>query len=70
MKVSTILDHIDSGHMALPEFQRGYVWNRDQVNESADTLSIASQAGFRCFTETEDFKRYVQKDILALEVVS
>lgn len=31
MKVSTILDHIDSGHMALPEFQRGYVWNRDQV---------------------------------------
>jgi hypothetical protein len=32
MKISTILDHIDSGHMALPEFQRGYVWNRDQVN--------------------------------------
>jgi len=31
VKVSTILDHIDSGHMALPEFQRGYVWNRDQV---------------------------------------
>ena len=31
MQISTILDHIDSGHMALPEFQRGYVWNRDQV---------------------------------------
>lgn len=31
MKIQTILDHIDSGHMALPEFQRGYVWNRDQV---------------------------------------
>lgn len=31
MKISTVLDHIDSGHMALPEFQRGYVWNRDQV---------------------------------------
>ena len=31
MKIATILDHIDSGHMALPEFQRGYVWNRDQV---------------------------------------
>ncbi len=40
------------------------------LNETADTLSIASQAGFRCFTETEDFKRYVQRDILALEVVS
>jgi len=31
VKIATILDHIDSGHMALPEFQRGYVWNRDQV---------------------------------------
>lgn len=31
MKISTILDHIDNGHMALPEFQRGYVWNREQV---------------------------------------
>lgn len=31
MKISTVLDHIDTGHMALPEFQRGYVWNRDQV---------------------------------------
>ncbi|MCB0781666.1 MAG: DUF262 domain-containing protein, partial [Flavobacteriales bacterium] len=31
MKIATILDHIDSGHMALPEFQRGYVWNREQV---------------------------------------
>ena len=31
MKISTVLDHIDSRHMALPEFQRGYVWNRDQV---------------------------------------
>ena len=31
MKVETILDQIDLGSMALPEFQRGYVWNRDQV---------------------------------------
>jgi uncharacterized protein with ParB-like and HNH nuclease domain len=31
MKISTILDNIDSGHMALPEFQRGYIWNRNQV---------------------------------------
>ena len=31
MKISTILDHIDSGHIALPEFQRGYVWGREQV---------------------------------------
>lgn len=38
MKISTILDHIDSGHMALPEFQRGYVWNRDQVRGFFNSL--------------------------------
>jgi hypothetical protein len=38
MKISTILDNIDSGHMALPEFQRGYVWNRDQVRGLFDSL--------------------------------
>ena len=34
MKISTILDHIDSGHIALPEFQRGYVWSRKQCVDS------------------------------------
>ena len=38
MRITTILDHIDSGHMALPEFQRGYVWNRDQVRGLFDSL--------------------------------
>lgn len=38
IKISTILDHIDSGHMAFPEFQRGYVWNRDQVRGLFDSL--------------------------------
>ncbi|MHB9036365.1 MAG: GmrSD restriction endonuclease domain-containing protein [Armatimonadota bacterium] len=31
MKISTVLDQIDLGAVALPEFQRGYVWNREQV---------------------------------------
>src|SRR5207244_11779284 len=31
MKIQTILDQIELGAIALPEFQRGYVWNRDQV---------------------------------------
>src|SRR3954469_2914008 len=31
MKITTIFEQIDLGSMALPEFQRGYVWNRDQV---------------------------------------
>jgi uncharacterized protein with ParB-like and HNH nuclease domain len=38
MKISTILDHIDRRHMALPEFQRGYVLNRDQVRGLFDSL--------------------------------
>jgi len=31
MKISTIFDHIDNGHMAVPEVQPGYEWNREQV---------------------------------------
>jgi len=151
MKISTILDHIDSGYMALPEFQRGYVWNGDQVrklfaslylrrpvggllvwvtesrkaahrggaplapgvvkllldgqqrmkslygvirgrppkffdgnakaftglsqpvavllNEADPTLALASQAGYRCFTSVEDFRRYVSGEVLAAEAV-
>ncbi len=38
MKISTVLDHVDSGRLALPEFQRGYVWNRDQVRGLLDSL--------------------------------
>lgn len=38
MRVSTALDHIDSGTMTLPEFQRGYVWNRSQVRGLMQSL--------------------------------
>ncbi|MEN6624521.1 MAG: DUF262 domain-containing protein, partial [Smithella sp.] len=38
MKVSTILDQIDVGAMALPQFQRGYVWTRDQVKALMTSL--------------------------------
>ena len=38
MKISTVLDDIDSGHMALPEFQRRYVWIHDQVRGLFDLL--------------------------------
>jgi len=31
MRISTLLDHIDDGHITMTELQRGYVWNRDQV---------------------------------------
>jgi uncharacterized protein with ParB-like and HNH nuclease domain len=38
MRIYTILDQIDDGAVALPEFQRGYVWNRDQVRGLMDSL--------------------------------
>ncbi|MBZ0168648.1 hypothetical protein MELA_00301 [Candidatus Methylomirabilis lanthanidiphila] len=45
MKISTILDHIDSGHIALPEFQRGYVWNSDQVRKLFTLLFLRRPVG-------------------------
>jgi uncharacterized protein with ParB-like and HNH nuclease domain len=38
MRISTVLDQIDIGSIALPEFQRGYVWNRDQVRALMQSL--------------------------------
>jgi uncharacterized protein with ParB-like and HNH nuclease domain len=38
VKVNTILDSIDMGSIALPEFQRGYVWSRDQVRAFMHSL--------------------------------
>ncbi len=38
MNISTILDRIEAGQIALPEFQRGYVWNRDQVRALMQSL--------------------------------
>jgi hypothetical protein len=40
------------------------------LNETSDTIAIASQAGFRCFTATEEFRRYVYSEVLAVEVAA
>ena len=55
MKIRTILDQIDLGSMALPEFQRGYVWNRDQVRGLMHSLSRKHPVGSLLVWET----RYV-----------
>lgn len=39
------------------------------LNESKETLSIANQGGFRCFTSVRDFKKYVNSEILNEAVV-
>ncbi len=56
MKISTILDHIDTGHMALPEFQRGYVWNRDQVRGLFDSMYRRHPVGSLLVWATESEK--------------
>lgn len=38
MEISTILSQIDLGSYAMPVFQRGYVWNRDQVRRLMNSL--------------------------------
>lgn len=40
------------------------------LNESAETIAVASQAGFRCFTSIEEFQRYVENEVLAGEMIS
>jgi uncharacterized protein with ParB-like and HNH nuclease domain len=52
MKVSTILDRIDSGSIALPEFQRGYVWNRNQVRSLMRSLYLGYPIGSLLMWET------------------
>ena len=37
------------------------------LNEPTETIAVANRAGFRCFTSSDDFRRYVEEEIL-LEV--
>ena len=53
MKLTTILDQIDMGSIALPEFQRGYVWNRDQVRSLMTSLYRGHPVGSLLVWETK-----------------
>jgi hypothetical protein len=37
------------------------------LNEGAETVALASSAGFRRFTDVQAFREYVQQEILANE---
>jgi hypothetical protein len=63
MKISTILDHIDSGHMALPEFQRGFVWNRDQVRGLMRSLYMRYPVGGLLVWVTESLNAPARGDV-------
>jgi len=52
MKVNTILDQIDMGSIALPEFQRGYVWSRRQVRSFMTSLYKRHPVGSLLVWET------------------
>ncbi|WP_375481522.1 DUF262 domain-containing protein, partial [uncultured Mycobacterium sp.] len=51
-RLSTLLDEIDSGAVLLPEFQRGYVWNRDQVRGLMRSLYLGYPVGGLLIWET------------------
>ncbi len=52
-KLAAILDQIDSGSVLLPEFQRGYVWNRDQVRGLMRSLYLGYPVGSLLTWETK-----------------
>ncbi|MQA13359.1 MAG: DUF262 domain-containing protein [Pseudonocardiaceae bacterium] len=52
-KLGTILDQIDAGSMLLPEFQRGYVWNRDQVRALMRSMYLEHPVGALLIWETD-----------------
>ena len=54
MKISTTLDRIDHGRMALPAFQRGYVWTRPQVRELFTSLYHRYPVGCLLLWETSE----------------
>lgn len=53
MKIDVILSQIDLGSIALPEFQRGYVWNRDQVRGLMESLYKRHPVGGLLVWETK-----------------
>lgn len=61
-KLSVLLDQIDNGTVLLPEFQRGYVWNRDQVRGLMRSLYRGYPVGGLLLWETEPDQSSVRGD--------
>ena len=53
MKITYLLDSIDNGTVVLPEFQRGYVWSRDQVKGLFQSLYQGFPVGGLLIWETQ-----------------
>ncbi len=62
MKLTTIIDQIDLGSLALPKFQRGYVWNRAQVRNLMRSLYRGFPVGSLLVWETQSSVADVRGD--------
>lgn len=63
MKIIDILGQIEAKQYALPEFQRGYVWNRDQVKKLANSLYKGYPIGEILIWTTEADESYTRGNI-------
>jgi len=52
-QLSALLSQVDSGAIVLPEFQRGYVWSRDQVRGLLRSLYLHYPVGGLLVWETQ-----------------
>ena len=64
-KISTILDEIDNGSIALPVFQRGYVWSRKQVSELFASLYRGHPIGSLLIWKTSSIEAEIRGDLSA-----
>jgi hypothetical protein len=62
MKIATIISQIDLGSIALPQFQRGYVWNRNQVRSLMFSLYRKYPVGSLLVWVTKAENAYVRGD--------
>ena len=56
MRIDMLIGQIDLGSFALPEFQRGYVWNRDQVKRLVTRYIGTIQSAVCCYGRLEQTK--------------
>lgn len=64
MKISELLDSIEARDLVLPEFQREYVWNRDQAKQLVDSLRREFPVGSLLFWKTDKPPELKNVDIL------
>jgi uncharacterized protein with ParB-like and HNH nuclease domain len=54
MKINELLSDIEKKDLVLPEFQREYVWNRDQAKKLMDSLMKGYPVGSLLFWKTDN----------------